>query len=83
MGILCITFEDVTVSSDFALSQASWTEWRPKLEKDPLGRTTNPDLELADRERYFREHVNEIFEVRFFLSRYISECGFDFGHLLF
>eukprot|EP01018_Ginkgo_biloba_P031680 Gb_26149 [translate_table: standard] len=42
--------------------EASWTESRPKLEKDPLGRATNPELDLADRERLFREHVNGLFE---------------------
>ncbi|KAL3678003.1 hypothetical protein R1sor_020959 [Riccia sorocarpa] len=40
--------------------EASWTESRPKLEKDP--RATNPELDLSDRERLFREHVNEIFD---------------------
>ncbi|KAL2641453.1 hypothetical protein R1flu_009040 [Riccia fluitans] len=42
--------------------EASWTEARPKLEKDPLGRATNPELDLSDRERLFREHTNEIFD---------------------
>ncbi|KAG6557468.1 hypothetical protein Mapa_000741 [Marchantia paleacea] len=42
--------------------EASWTEARPKLEKDPLGRATNSELDLPDRERLFREHVNEIFD---------------------
>ncbi|CAM6095871.1 unnamed protein product [Calypogeia fissa] len=42
--------------------EASWTEARPKLEKDPLGRATNPELDPADRERFFREHTNELFE---------------------
>lgn len=51
-------------SSLLVSSQASWTEARPKLEKDPLGRATNSELDLSDRERLFREHVNEIFDVR-------------------
>ncbi|XP_057860984.2 pre-mRNA-processing protein 40C [Cryptomeria japonica] len=42
--------------------EASWTESRPKLEKDPLGRAANPELDLADRERLFREHVNGLYE---------------------
>lgn len=42
--------------------EASWTESRPKLEKDPLGRATNSDLDLAERERLFREHVNGLYE---------------------
>eukprot|EP00252_Welwitschia_mirabilis_P018920 TRINITY_DN4241_c0_g2_i1.p1 TRINITY_DN4241_c0_g2~~TRINITY_DN4241_c0_g2_i1.p1 ORF type:complete len:714 (+),score=170.12 TRINITY_DN4241_c0_g2_i1:212-2143(+) len=42
--------------------EASWTESRPILEKDPLGRATNPDLDPADKERLFREHVNGLYE---------------------
>uniref|UniRef100_A0A0C9QX05 TSA: Wollemia nobilis Ref_Wollemi_Transcript_2281_3725 transcribed RNA sequence n=1 Tax=Wollemia nobilis TaxID=56998 RepID=A0A0C9QX05_9CONI len=42
--------------------EASWTESRPKLEKDPLGRATNPELDVADQERLFREHVNGLYE---------------------
>ncbi|XP_052310828.1 pre-mRNA-processing protein 40C [Populus trichocarpa] len=37
--------------------QASWTESKPRLEKDPQGRETNPDLDPSDIEKLFREHV--------------------------
>ncbi|XP_020525339.1 pre-mRNA-processing protein 40C [Amborella trichopoda] len=42
--------------------KASWTESKPKLEKDPLGRATNPELEPADMEKLFREHVKVLNE---------------------
>ncbi|OVA12114.1 WW domain [Macleaya cordata] len=42
--------------------QASWTESRPKLEKDPQGRAINPDLDKADTEKLFREHVKILYE---------------------
>lgn len=43
--------------------QASWTVSKPKLEKDPQGRATNPDLDPSDTEKLFREHVKMLFEV--------------------
>ncbi|KAG9442297.1 hypothetical protein H6P81_018151 [Aristolochia fimbriata] len=42
--------------------KASWTESKPKLEKDPQGRTTNPDLDKGDIEKLFREHVKILYE---------------------
>lgn len=52
--------------------QASWTESKPKLEKDPQGRATNPDLDLSDIEKLFREHVKLLHE----------RCVQDFRDLL-
>ncbi|KAK8370309.1 hypothetical protein V6Z12_A01G170000 [Gossypium hirsutum] len=43
-------------------SQASWTESKPKLEKDPQGRAVNPDLDSSDMEKLFREHIKMLFE---------------------
>lgn len=43
--------------------QASWTEARQKLEKDPLSRACNPDIDTAEMERIFREHVDELYNV--------------------
>lgn len=43
--------------------QASWTDSKPKLEKDPQGRATNSDLDPSDTEKLFREHVKMLFEV--------------------
>ncbi|KAF9624019.1 hypothetical protein IFM89_007717 [Coptis chinensis] len=42
--------------------QASWTESKPKLGKDPQGRATTSDLDQADTEKLFREHVKTLFE---------------------
>nr|KYP68375.1 Transcription elongation regulator 1 [Cajanus cajan] len=42
--------------------QASWTESKPKLEKDPQGRATNSDLDPTDTEKLFREHVKMLQE---------------------
>lgn len=42
--------------------KASWTESKPKLEKDPQGRATNLDLDKADLEKLFREHVKILYE---------------------
>ncbi|CAL9144798.1 unnamed protein product [Musa hybrid cultivar] len=42
--------------------KASWTESKPKLEKDPQGRATNPDLTQEDAEKLFREHVKDLYE---------------------
>ncbi|CAM8954053.1 unnamed protein product [Rhodiola kirilowii] len=52
--------------------QASWTESRPKLEKDPQGRASNPELESSELEKLFREHVNMLLE----------RCASDFKVLL-
>ncbi|XP_061342129.1 pre-mRNA-processing protein 40C [Gastrolobium bilobum] len=41
---------------------ASWTESKPKLEKDPQGRATNPELDPADTEKLFREHTKMLQE---------------------
>ncbi|KAL5993482.1 hypothetical protein ACLOJK_014407 [Asimina triloba] len=43
--------------------KASWTESKPKLEKDPQTRATNPDLDKADAEKLFREHVKVLYEM--------------------
>ncbi|KAJ9183220.1 hypothetical protein P3X46_007110 [Hevea brasiliensis] len=52
--------------------QASWTESKSKLEKDPQGRATNPDLDPSDTERLFREHLKMLYE----------RCAHDFKSLL-
>ncbi|KAI4357005.1 hypothetical protein L6164_000983 [Bauhinia variegata] len=51
---------------------ASWTESRPKLEKDPQGRATNPDLDPSDTEKLFREHIKMLQE----------RCAHEFRALL-
>ncbi|KAK6921440.1 FF domain [Dillenia turbinata] len=52
--------------------QASWTESKPKLEKDPQGRATNPDLDESDIEKLFREHIMTLHE----------RCANEFNGLL-
>ncbi|XP_011016950.1 PREDICTED: uncharacterized protein LOC105120443 isoform X2 [Populus euphratica] len=42
---------------NYLLELASWTESKPRLEKDPQGRATNPDLDPSDIENLFREHI--------------------------
>ncbi|XP_010250268.1 PREDICTED: pre-mRNA-processing protein 40C [Nelumbo nucifera] len=42
--------------------QVSWTESRPRLEKDPQGRATNSVLDSGDAEKLFREHVKILYE---------------------
>ncbi|XP_042394898.1 pre-mRNA-processing protein 40C-like isoform X1 [Zingiber officinale] len=42
--------------------KATWTESKPKLEKDTQGRLTNPDLAPEDAEKLFREHVKDLHE---------------------
>ncbi|CAI0405101.1 unnamed protein product [Linum tenue] len=42
--------------------QASWTESKTRLEKDPQGRATHPDLDPSETERLFREHVKMLQE---------------------
>ncbi|XVF02932.1 hypothetical protein REPUB_Repub04eG0217200 [Reevesia pubescens] len=42
--------------------QASWTESKPKLEKDPQGRAVIPDLDPSDMEKLFREHIKMLYE---------------------
>ncbi|KAG6763900.1 hypothetical protein POTOM_031347 [Populus tomentosa] len=44
--------------------QASWTESKPRLEKDPQGRATNPDLDPSDIEKLFREHIKMLHELK-------------------
>ncbi|CAN0923871.1 Pre-mRNA-processing protein 40C [Linum grandiflorum] len=43
-------------------SQASWTESKARLEKDPQGRAAHPDLDPSEMERLFREHVKMLQE---------------------
>ncbi|KAK4388034.1 Pre-processing protein 40C [Sesamum angolense] len=52
--------------------QASWTESKPKLEKDPQGRAANPHLDKSDLEKLFREHVKTLYE----------RCAVEFKALL-
>ncbi|GAV80419.1 WW domain-containing protein/FF domain-containing protein, partial [Cephalotus follicularis] len=52
--------------------QASWTESKPKLEKDPQGRATNPDFDPYDIEKLFREHIKILHQ----------RCAHDFKALL-
>ncbi|KAJ8562924.1 hypothetical protein K7X08_031376 [Anisodus acutangulus] len=42
--------------------QASWTESKPKLEKDPQGRAANPHLDQSELEKLFRKHVKILYE---------------------
>ncbi|KAK4761244.1 hypothetical protein SAY87_006137 [Trapa incisa] len=42
--------------------QASWVESKAKLDKDPQGRTTNPDLDPSETEKLFREHIKMLQE---------------------
>ncbi|KAK0573247.1 hypothetical protein LWI29_004877 [Acer saccharum] len=52
--------------------QASWTESKPKLEKDPQGRAANSGLDPSDTEKLFREHIKMLYE----------RCVHDFKGLL-
>lgn len=52
--------------------EASWTESKPKLERDPQKRASNPDLDPADKERLFRDHIKTLYE----------RCARDFKALL-
>lgn len=42
--------------------QASWTESKSKLEKDPQGRASNPDLDSSEMEKLFRDHMKTLQE---------------------
>ncbi|KAL8486813.1 hypothetical protein ACS0TY_023028 [Phlomoides rotata] len=42
--------------------EASWSESKLKLEKDPQGRSANPHLDKSDLEKFFREHVKSLLE---------------------
>ncbi|KAL9260342.1 Pre-mRNA-processing protein 40C-like protein [Drosera capensis] len=42
--------------------RASWTESKPKLEKDPQGRAVNIELNDSDLEKLFREHTKLLYE---------------------
>ncbi|CAF1932387.1 hypothetical protein HID58_067621 [Brassica napus] len=52
--------------------EASWTESKPKLERDPQKRALNPDLDPADKEKLFRDHIKTLCE----------RCARDFKALL-
>ncbi|CAH2053273.1 unnamed protein product [Thlaspi arvense] len=52
--------------------EASWTESKPKLERDPQKRASNPDLNHADKEKLFRDHIKTLYE----------RCAHDFKGLL-
>ncbi|KAJ4784305.1 Pre-mRNA-processing protein 40C [Rhynchospora pubera] len=42
-------------------AKISWSDAKAKLEKDPQGRATNPDLAHSDAEMLFREHVTSLY----------------------
>lgn len=50
---------------DARVKQMSWTEARSKLEKDALGRASNPDIDTTERERIFRVHIDGLYNVCF------------------
>lgn len=52
--------------------QVSWTDAKPKLEKDPQGRAGNPYLDQSDLEKLFREHVKLLYD----------RCAHEFKALL-
>ncbi|XP_057783614.1 pre-mRNA-processing protein 40C isoform X2 [Salvia miltiorrhiza] len=52
--------------------QASLSESKLKLEKDPQGRAANPQLDKSDLEKLFREHVKSLHE----------RCAHEFRSLL-
>ncbi|KAJ7954515.1 Pre-mRNA-processing protein 40C [Quillaja saponaria] len=52
--------------------EASWTESKAKLDKDPQGRAINADLDPSDTEKLFREHIKMLYE----------RCAHDFRTLL-
>ncbi|KAJ0091404.1 hypothetical protein Patl1_13997 [Pistacia atlantica] len=56
-------FLDLGAHSSLINLHASWTESKPKLEKDPQGRATNSDLDPSDTEKLFQEHVKMLYEV--------------------
>ncbi|KAK9805328.1 hypothetical protein WJX73_002568 [Symbiochloris irregularis] len=37
--------------------EARWHEWKPRLDRDPQGRATNPALDVRESERLFADHV--------------------------
>ncbi|XP_076956842.1 pre-mRNA-processing protein 40C-like [Bidens hawaiensis] len=43
-------------------SQVSWTDAKPKLEKDPQGRAANSYLDQSDLEKLFREHIKSLYD---------------------
>ncbi|KAL3502269.1 hypothetical protein ACH5RR_036718 [Cinchona calisaya] len=43
-------------------AQATWTESKSKLEKDPQGRAANRHLDQSDLEKLFREHIKILHE---------------------
>ncbi|KAK4373432.1 hypothetical protein RND71_008816 [Anisodus tanguticus] len=58
---LDVYFQIVEISFYLA-PKASWTESKPKLEKDPQGRAANPHLDQSELENLFREHVKILYE---------------------
>lgn len=54
---------DCCVVLHISSKQTSWTEGRLKLEKDSLGRASNPDIEVVEREHMFRVHVDGLYNV--------------------
>jgi len=53
--------------------KVSWTESKPKLEKDPQGRALNPDLGQGDAEKLFRDHVKDLYEVN---PNVVNSCSY-------
>lgn len=56
-------FSQANIYSLFLRTQASWTESKLKLEKDPQGRASNPDLDSTEMEKLFRDHIKMLHEV--------------------
>ncbi|OEL32715.1 Pre-mRNA-processing protein 40C [Dichanthelium oligosanthes] len=63
--------KDITSTSRW--TKVSWTESKPKLEKDPQGRALNPDLGQGDAEKLFRDHVKDLYEVN---PNVVNACSY-------
>ncbi|GJV20696.1 pre-mRNA-processing protein 40C, partial [Tanacetum coccineum] len=46
----------------------SWTDAKPKLEKDPQGREANPHFDQSDMDKLFREHIKSLYDISGFLK---------------
>lgn len=61
----CHCLQSVKLGLSVWLMQTTWNEARSKLEKDSLGRASNPDLDAAEKERVFRAHIDGLYSVCF------------------
>ncbi|GJV08200.1 putative WW domain, FF domain protein [Tanacetum coccineum] len=84
------TFEDAEKSqlkmNEFQKDEKIlWTDAKPKLDKDPQGRATNPYLDQSDLDKLFREHIKSLIitDTSFVITTDVAAKEYEDGKTVF